>query len=562
MQLKRPQLGGIDLKGGLKAKGSSAKASAKPSKVGDEFVLFLGDDGAILVFMQGGQVVRRLFAASAEKEHLSSLVELMRAHPAAPISVLVDMIDQSYVRHTLPPVSSLGINKLVQRRLDRDFAPEDIKGALPLGRETTGRKEWSFLLISLANSSTFQQWVNVIHELPNRFLGVYLVPVEAQDFIAAISESLPAEKDPAQWQILVTHNKVSGYRQVVLKNGALIFTRLTQGLNESTADVAAGNVEQEIQNTIEYLRRLSFNDAAGLDIFVIVSQEIKDRLDIRRFNARRMMVQTPFEISQSLGFKQAALSGDRFGDVVISSGFASIKKHRLKLLTVYGKKLEKLYQARLGARGLCAALLVYFVYSILAGLLAMQSADSEAESLVAQEKQAKESLEKLKAKINAVDGQQRTFSKVAVVYQALNVGRSGPLDFVKTLAPIMPEGTLMRSIDWKQDDDVLPTAGGAPVAAPIVAPYSIVLDLEINDYKGKRDTLIELSKALLDRVVETFPESDVTPVTMPGMSKTNETVQLNFNETKDVTNEVKEGENLMSLTIAGPKKVEPVQGGI
>ncbi len=73
--------------------------------------------------------------------------------------------------------------------------------------------------------------MNLVHELPNRFLGVYLVPVEAQDFITAISGALPAEKDPAQLQILVTHNKVSGYRQVVLKDGVLIFTRLTQGLN-------------------------------------------------------------------------------------------------------------------------------------------------------------------------------------------------------------------------------------------------------------------------------------------------------------------------------------------
>ncbi len=326
--------------------------------------------------------------------------------------------------------------------------------------------------------------------------------------------------------------------------------------------MAAGNVEQEIQNTIEYLRRLSFNDAAGLDIFVIIAQEIKDHLDVRRFNTRRMKVFTPFEMSQLLGFKQAALSGDRFGDVVIGSGFASIKKHRLKLLTVYGKKLEKLYQARLGGRGAAAAVLLYLVYSIIAGFLAMQSAYSETQSLVAQEKQAKESLDSIKAKINAVDQEQRTFIKVAVIYQTLNLAQPGPLEFVKTFAPLVQESALLRSIDWKKEDAALPAAGAAPAATPVVAPYSIALELEITNYEGKKDKLIELSKTLLDRVVEGFPDANVTPMIVPGMSKENETVQMDFNQASNVSDEVKEGENLMNLTIAGPKKTEPDQGGI
>lgn len=132
--------------GGAKAKKPSAggkrdggrKSSAA---TGSRFVLFMGDDGVILILIQGGKVVRRMYAASPEQEHVAPFLELMDANPKAPVYVLVDVIDQSYVRHTLPPVSPLGVNKLVNRRLERDFAPEDINGALPLGREKSGRKE-------------------------------------------------------------------------------------------------------------------------------------------------------------------------------------------------------------------------------------------------------------------------------------------------------------------------------------------------------------------------------------------------------------------------------------
>lgn len=571
MQLKRLKADVIKKSGGAKA---GASKDTKLASKSSAFVLFLGDDGAILVFIEGGKVVRRLFAQSAEKEHLASLIELLNTHSDIPISVVVDMIDQSYVRHTLPPVSALGINKLVQRRLDRDFAPEDIKGALPLGRETSGRKEWSFLLISLANSAVLQQWMNVVHELPNRLLGLYLVPVESQDFIEAISAALPAESSPAQWQILVSHHKVSGYRQVVLKDGKLIFTRLTQGLNESSPDVAAGNVEQEIQNTIEYLRRLSFNDAAGLDIFVIVSQEIKERIDVRRFNTRRTKIFSPFEVSQMLGLEQAALSGDRFGDVVMSASFATLKKHRLKLLTVYGKKIEQLFQIRLAARGVAGLLLFYMIYTIGSGFLAMQSANSEAASLTDQEKQARVNLQKMKDKFNAVGEQEREYVKAGVIYKTLALADPAVLGFVRTLSPLLGEGVLVSSVDWKQESEATAAAvvtapapmdgmplGSSATPQPII-PYTVSLEMEINNHDGSKERLIELSQSLLSRLQEGLPDADVTPLLMPGASNETETLQLSFNEAQKPTDEIKAGETMMSISISSPKKAPAGQGGI
>ncbi len=246
----------------------------------DCFVYFLGDEGAILVFIENGIVTRRLFASSPAPENVRSFVDIFRSNPEVPIYVLVDMIDQSYVRHTLPPVSQLGVGKLVQRRLERDFAADDIKGALILGREEKGRKDWNLLLISLAHGDLLQQWLKVAYEAPNFFGGIYLSPVESDILVQKLSFALHgkngeesafgggasfvdklkkisfgkiknggvAEKSAkgVEWQVFVSHNKVTGLRQVVLRNGVMVFTRMTQLVEEQNNEITAASMEQEI----------------------------------------------------------------------------------------------------------------------------------------------------------------------------------------------------------------------------------------------------------------------------------------------------------------------------
>ena len=142
--------------GGVGGKPASAQGR-KPqpvagSKKGSRFVLIVGDEGVILVFMNGSKVVRRLFAPSAQPSHTEAIRDIMYGNPGVPIYMLIDVLDQQYIPHTFPPVSSLSVGGLVKRRIDRDFQPDDLKGALPLGRDKAGRKEWKFLLVSLART--------------------------------------------------------------------------------------------------------------------------------------------------------------------------------------------------------------------------------------------------------------------------------------------------------------------------------------------------------------------------------------------------------------------------
>ncbi len=382
-------------------KNKLAKTEKQPKTTKGYFVLFIGDDGAVLVYYQNNQVLRRLFATAHNDKTSEALVDLLQEFPQSPIFVLVDLLDQAYVRHSLPPVTSLGVNKIIQRRLSRDFAATDLKGAISLGREKKGRKDWNFLLISVSYNNRLQGWLELIYDLPNRLMGIYLAPVEAEMVLQSLKAadgnlskdnktkpklsktlspnslspktlSLGKAKTlntnditPPKWDILVLHNKTGGFRQVVLKDNKLVFTRMAQCNPNVKPSVMAGNVEQEVKNTIEYLKRLAFSQGSELNIIIIIGDDIKANISTTIFNAKTCVIHTPHEAATLLKIDSAVLSGDKFTDVFLSCAFLQYKKHRLKLMSDHIKKTERLYSiisltkiaasiAIFGLLGLCA----------------------------------------------------------------------------------------------------------------------------------------------------------------------------------------------------------------
>jgi hypothetical protein len=510
------------------------------------FVLMAGDDGGILTYLEKGAVARRVFAPSTEEQHLKSMMQLLNAHPNVPIYLLSDMIDQSYVRHSLPPVSAFSISKLVKRRLERDFAPEDIKGSLPLGREKEGRKEWNFMLVSLANSTTLQQWLQPVLEAPNQFKGIYLMPVEAQAFIGHLCAAFgdgDGEKSN-EWKVLVSHDKVGGFRQVVLQGGNLVFTRLTQLPSDIAPDVLAGNVEQEVQNTIEYLRRMSFEDDAGLDVFIIVAQEVRDLIEVTKLGATRIKTMSPYDASKLLKLDQAALSGDRFSDVVISANFGLRQKPVLKMLTAYAKKLDRLYQVKFGVTVL-GALVVLAALGM--GIKAMASYWSGYESqddINAQLNIARLSLANTEKQHGMLDENQEVVVRVSALYAETASMQDTPLDFISKLARLKESKFTIANWSWKLDEEE---------SEP--QQHIITIKAEILGHNADRRELSKQVKNLMADLRASLPLYEVSRSELPEEVEKEEAqgVVLDLNAPDAVESfELQPGDEMVTFVFKGP----------
>ncbi len=528
-----------------------AKHTKNKFSAASVFVLMVGDEGAVLVQIQKGTIIRRLFAQSPDPVHVKGIHEALENAPHSPITILFDVMDQSYVRQTLPPVSSFSVGKIINRRLSKDFSPDDIKGYLILDREKTGRKDWNYMMVSLANSSTLQKWILFITERPNPLKGMGLFPLEAQNFMKALEKFFLKGRDKDtprfEWQVLVSHNKVGGFRQIVMRAGRLVFTRMAQPFGDSTPDVIAGNIEQEMINTLEYLKRLGLQDSSSLSISIICSDEIKRALDPRNIKAGEHHFLTPYEVASMLSLKDAAQPEDHFGDVVVSAFIAKQRRLILPLYTPYTKKLGLLFlltkQAKIsGALG-AACLVLWIGMSV----FSIFSTRQDIESLESKHRKLAEDLNKIKARSTMLPKSINLYSDIMTITQLFTKKQFDPLPFVGNLMSAFQNAGLAKTLHWSTSGEQNVTKSSdkreikAEVELNLTFPHQI------------RAQLVDGIHQLMDRMKAGFPAYTINYPDAPGITSDNADIKTVIGDTENTAEKASGGQSdILKIEMSGP----------
>jgi hypothetical protein len=238
---------------------------------------------------------------------------------------------------------------------------------------------------------------------------------------------------------------------VILRNGRIIFTRMTQPVGEGVPEVVAGNIEQEMLGTVEYMRRLSFDPQMGLDIYIIAAANIRSLIDPLKFGANVVHIMTPYEVSECIGIEGATQPSDQFGDVVLASMIGSSRKHILTLMPPEFQKLNSLYGIRQAARTTMAlgiaGLLVYggmngYEWLMLSG--GMEDVQNQ--------KQAKlNKLNELKTKTTELDIDLDKASDLITLYKKTQEGNSSPLPLLAKLEPMLESPVRAKAFLWELD---------------------------------------------------------------------------------------------------------------
>jgi len=543
------------------AKNSKKLKVAKPRKIkavgkfkGAKYVLFLGDEGAILIYLRHNTVQSRQFVPDASEQNLGELRQTLAKDTTSPLLLVVDSMDQSFMQQTLPPVSVVSVNKLIKRRLERDFAGNDIKGAILLGREKAGRRDWNFLMVALEKSPQLTVWLNFIQELSNRFDGIYLASVEAELLVKSLERALGGSKkeDEAEWTFFVSHNKVGGFRQVILRNGRIIFTRLAQPIGDSNAEVIAGGIEQEMLSTIEYMKRLSFSPQSKLDIYIVTSGNIKSAIDPAKFGASSFHVLTPYEVAGYLGIEGAAQPTDQFGDVVLAASVGLNKKHVLKLSAPQTKRIDQFYQLIAAQRWLAALAVIgifgycgYMGYGIFALL-------EENDNLARKRDVMQKDLDLLRGDIKNAQLDVEEASDLIDLYQQIEKEKVSPLLFFRRFEALSRAPVWVKTLEWEIPSSTAASAPGAPptAASPGAVPPGMqaVITLEFPQEASDPKFFRALSKKILADFQQQFPGYEVVYTALPDELKENERLEIRSGVTQEES--VKSLE--VNMTIKGP----------
>ena len=482
----------------------------KNKDVKDQFILSIGDEGAVFSHFDDGKLANKLFVESPLAPDIGLIEKLMAAYPKVPVHILVDVIEQNYSQQVLPPVSSLGIRQQIQRRMKRDFQPNDLNNVYPLGRSKEGRKDWNFLFISLANADPFAKWLDFVLRQNNDFKGVYLLPVEAMRLIGDIGK-VSMDPKKSEWELLVLHNKVGGFRITAFKNGKLIFTRLALNLiGDNVAEIIVGNMEQEIFNTVEYLRRLTFKGEAESKITIIAGADILRKVDPKVLKFGTVQLLTPYQLANKLALPPAVTEKDKFADILVATHFAVTKKHLLKFDSPYTRQIAKLYQFRKLLYGvfvlIMAGLVGYSGYELY-NIIRNSQDIGDARLAVTQ---SSGRLKDIQAKKATMPEDIDKILEIRGLAKLLENDKYKGLRLVNKLEPLFGDRYLLKTVSYKNTTPELKE--GTPVSKP---SFDMQLDVEFIISARDIDVLNTIATDFLRQVSQAFPKNEVTYLSPP-----------------------------------------------
>jgi hypothetical protein len=369
------------------------------------------------------------------------------------------------------------------------------------------------------------------------------------------------------WQLMVSHNKVSGFRQIVACDGKLVFTRVSQAIDDGVPAVIAGNIEQEVLNTLEYLRRLNLQENSLIDLTVIVAQDVKDILDMRRFGFSTSYVMSPLEVAETLRIEQAALSADRFGDVVMASAFGITKKRLLCFSTAYADTLAKLYQLRRAMRG--AMFLLSGIFLALAAASIVSAIQASADTA-----RAEDASHALKAELvglhKTVDGLDKNVAfKTAIVttYGAYFKDTHLPDDFARELAPALGTQERIVAVEWKNNANgaTLSATGASPSPASTqgagaagaagAGPLEIKVEFSFDGEYQDVEALTRASKTFVAGLQKKMPAYDVTNEPYMWLKDSDKNMEVSLDQAQ-ISNPIPQGKNRLVVIFRGPRKAD------
>ncbi len=286
------------------------------------FVAVIGDEGCSLALVSGREVKRRTFLSNAEGENVDILGDMLAVDPHIPVYLLLDVVEQQYREIEVPTVSYFDKAKVTKRKLALTYAEDYLTGLVPQVIAKKGQKR-HYLAAGVPMTPELKKWLELFVLFDNPVDAICLLPIEAVPLIPMLRTQRPAADVGKSWQLLFTHQRASGFRQIIAQDNRLVFTRITpQPPAGSDAQTIADIVEREFQSTIGYLRRLSFTDTDRVEMVVVTQPDVCDALNAKRLRVRSLTALSPDQVANRLGLREIADPDDGYADILHAACFA------------------------------------------------------------------------------------------------------------------------------------------------------------------------------------------------------------------------------------------------
>lgn len=508
------------------------------------FVLLIGDAGAVAARLSGNNVEAYQFLSGAIEENINQAKLFLSEHPKYPLVVLFDVLGQAYRRDRLPPVNLLDRQKILTRKLETLFPGSELKGGLRLGASEGDIRGFDYLFAAVTPAPDITAWRELLEQIDNPISDVRLLPVESVKLLQLLAGAASnGDNGSNPWKILISQHRTGGFRQIVTRDHRLVIARMTSGfINIDAPDEIAGLLQREIGATIDYITRLGFDRAMGLDAYFIGRSDISAALDRAQLPVRRLQAFTPAEAETRMGVTGARDDSGHFADLLHAAWGGSRVLPGLSIWPWKKRQQRMLDLTQIwGARALAAASVLGMIYG---AELAWQIQDAELE--YSQAEAARAGLEQqYDAHVSKLDSGVVPIARIRdiiAIHTQLEAGNVDLNRLYSVISGILSADARLRSIVVQASPPALvlaasPEEGGLPPSGAGAAPLTgkIILSLDLSSFRHAELAVRETDR-LAGALRAAFPDMAVTIVRQP----------LYILPTDTLT--VKPGENVLAFT--------------
>jgi hypothetical protein len=321
-------------------------------------VVLIGNNGTIITKHTGNVITSEFFEKLTDenKPHLTSFFAKSKGYL---IYIMLDTIDQTYKKKTYPMMRKFDLDRIAKRDLSSDGDKEGLKNYIILKNHKSINSQKKNVLkkietnksdclfITSSKSENITTWLNFIYELPNRLIGIYMLPIECFNFFTKITKLDPKTTSPSILKLkensifcLVIQTKTGGARQIVFSGSSIVFTRVVNYNFEELNFVE--KYSQDVYSTFEYLKRLYIDlSIQEFEVINILSEKVYSEI-MRTKNIELNITNYSVQDSVDLLKIKYLKIEDDFFDLLINDVFVRSKKI-LKFSNQRIKTTETLY---------------------------------------------------------------------------------------------------------------------------------------------------------------------------------------------------------------------------
>lgn len=236
------------------------------------------------------------------------------------ILILNDMVEQHYRKERIPKVSPFDKANIIKRRVSAAFPSYPMRSAIKLKERAPARDGQQggeiYLFAAVPLSENIRKTLDAVQKSYASIAGFCLLPVESATMIHTLSKKLAKRGEgAATWTIFVGQHQSGGLRQIVTKNGELALTRMTPIVDSDIdQDAWTSDVSSELKGTMSYLSRFGFTPTDGLDVIIVASNAVADKMASKVDFECNLSVLTSAEAANLLGVKIGRQEELRYAD--------------------------------------------------------------------------------------------------------------------------------------------------------------------------------------------------------------------------------------------------------